>query len=143
MRHCLVVAHQTLDSPRLGEVMLEETSREPCTFHLVVPVTSKGEGLTYTDAQVRASAQERLNQALSSFRMEGFAVDGEVGGPSPVDSVADAILRDGPDHYDLVIVSTLPHAISRWLRIDVPTRIQRATGLPVRHVEAPVRAESG
>src|SRR5262245_26685194 len=115
MRRCLVVAHQTLDSPRLGEVMLEETSREPCTFHLVVPVRNKGEGLTYTDAEVRAAAQERLNQALSGFRMEGFAVDGEVGSPSPVDSVTDVILRDGADRYDLVIVSTLPHAISRWL----------------------------
>ena len=140
MRHCLVVAHQTLDSPRLADVMLEEASRGPCTFHVVVPVRNRGDGLTYTEAEVRATAQERLNQALSGFRMEGFAVDGEVGAPSPVDAVTDAILRAGPDHFEMVIVSTLPHTLSRWLRIDVPTRILRATGLPVVHVEAPLRA---
>lgn len=139
MRHCLVVAHQTLDSPRLADAMLDELSREPCTFHLLVPVLNHGDGWTWTEAEVRATAQEHLNQALSGFRLDGFAIDGEVGGPSPVDSVDDVVRRDGPDRYDLILVSTLPHAISRWLKIDAPNRIARRTGLPVRHVEAPDR----
>ena len=139
MRHCLVVAHQTLDSPRLADAMLEELTREPCTFHLLVPVLSHGDGWTWTEAEVRATAQEHLNQALSGFRLDGFAIDGEIGGPSPVDAVNDLLLREGADAYDVVLVSTLPHAVSRWLRIDVPSRIARNTGIPVRHVEAPAR----
>lgn len=140
MRHCLVVAHQTLDSPLLAEAMLEEVSREACTFHLVVPLLNRGEGMTWTDAEVRASARERLDHALSRFTAQGFAVIGEIGASSsPVDSVNDVILRHGQDFYDLVIVSTLPHTISRWLRIDVTTRIERSTGIPVRHVEEPAR----
>jgi hypothetical protein len=139
MRRCLVIAHQTLDSPRLEDAMLEEASREPCTFHLIVPVIPKAEGMTWTEAQVRAIAQEHLNQALSGFRLAGFAIDGEVVGTSPVDAVTTLLLRDGPA-YDLVLVSTLPHTLSRWLKIDVPNRIARNTGLSVRHVEAPDRA---
>jgi hypothetical protein len=119
--------------------MLEELSREPCTFHLVVPIMNHGDGLTWTEFQVRALAQERLNQALSSFRAGGYAIDGEIGEPSPVESVAAVVQRDGPDAYDLILVSTLPHAMSRWLKIDAPTRIARRTGIPVRHVEAPDR----
>jgi hypothetical protein len=138
MRRCLVVAHQTLDSPRLEDAMLEEVSRGECSFHLVVPVLNHADGLTWTEAQVRATAQERLNQALGWFRVSGYKIDGEVGGPSPVDSVSDVLQRDA-DAYDLILVSTLPHAISRWLKIDVPKRIARNTGVPVRHVEAPDR----
>jgi hypothetical protein len=139
MRRCLVVANQTLDSPRLEDAMLDEVRSEPCGFHLLVPMRPGAEGMTWTEAQVRATAQERLNQALSGFRLGGFAVDGEVGGTSPVDAVADVLLRDGHDAYALVLVSTLPHTISRWLKVDVPNRIARSTGLPVRHVEAPDR----
>jgi hypothetical protein len=97
--------------------------------------------MTWTEAKVRATAQEHLNQALSGFRLGGFTIDGEVGGTSPVDAVSDVLLRDGHDTYDMVLVSTLPHTISRWLKVDVPTRIARSTGLTVRHVEAPARAE--
>ena len=139
MRRCLVVAHQTLDSPRLEDAMFEEVSRDGCAFHLVVPVLHRSEGLTWTEAQVQATATERLNQALSGFRMSGFAIDGEVGTASPVDSIRLVVDRDGADTYALVIVSTLPHTISRWLRIDVPARIERSVGLPVHHVEAPTR----
>ncbi|HEY6533313.1 MAG TPA: hypothetical protein VIY72_13470, partial [Acidimicrobiales bacterium] len=138
MRHCLVVAHQTLDSPRLAEAMLEEASRGPCSFHLVVPLLNKGDGLTWTEAEIRTTARDHLDQALGRFTAQGFAIVGEIGSStSPVDSVTDVLLRHGPDFYDLVIVSTLPHAVSRWLHIDAPSRIERATGLPVRHVEAP------
>jgi len=141
MRHCLVVAHQTLDSPLLAEAMLEEVSKGACTFHVVVPLLNRGEsGLTWTEAEVRAIATDRLDQALGRFTSQGFAVIGEIGASSsPVDSAADVIRRHGQDFYDLVIVSTLPHAISRWLRTAVPTRLERATGIPVRHVEAPER----
>jgi hypothetical protein len=139
MRHCLVVAHQTLDSPRLEDAMLEELGREPCTFYLVVPILNPGDGLTWTELQIRALAQERLNQALSNFRASGYAIDGEIGGPSPVESVDEVVQRDGPDAYDLILVSTLPHAVSRWLKIDAPSRIARRTGIRVRHVEAPDR----
>jgi hypothetical protein len=38
--------------------------------------------------------------------------------------------------FDEIVVSTLPGGISRWLKLDFPSRVARATELPVRHVIA-------
>ena len=70
MRHCLVVAHQTLDSPLLEDAMADEFARDPCAFHLVVPLFRPDDAIATTDLQIRAAAQERLNQAVSGFRAE-------------------------------------------------------------------------
>ena len=139
MRRCLVVAHQTLDSPMLEDAMADEVLREPAAFHLVVPLFRPDDSVATTDLQIRAAAQERLNQAVSGFRAVGFLADGELGDPNPVEAVRAVVERDGADTYSMVLVSTLPRVASRWLRIDVPSRIARATGLPMSHVEAPAR----
>ena len=64
----------------------------------------------------------------------GLTVTGEVGSDSPVESVVDVLVRDGSDAFDEIIVSTLPWTVSKWLKIDAPSRIQRYTKLPVHHV---------
>lgn len=33
-----------------------------------------------------------------------------------------------------IIVSTLPQTTFKWLKLDVPSRIQRKTTLPVEHL---------
>jgi hypothetical protein len=38
--------------------------------------------------------------------------------------------------FDEVIVSTLPHAVSRWLKTDLPHRIERRFHLPVHVITA-------
>ena len=39
------------------------------------------------------------------------------------------------EHFDEVIVSTLPERVSHWLKRDLPTRIERL-GIPVTVVRA-------
>ncbi|MFM2076535.1 MAG: hypothetical protein RJA49_425, partial [Actinomycetota bacterium] len=68
------------------------------------------------------------------LRAEGLTVDGEVGSDSPVGSVDDVLRRDGVGTFAGIIVSTLPRTVSKWLKLDVPSRIQRQTTVPVQHV---------
>lgn len=131
MRRYIVVAHQTLGSPELLDAMRDLLSQGPCSFHLVVPLLHGGGGWTWTEGKARAQAAEHLEEARLRFVVEGLAVTGEVGDGHPVDAVADVILREGVGAFDGVIVSTLPHAVSRWLKLDAPNRIHRNTGLPV------------
>jgi hypothetical protein len=35
--------------------------------------------------------------------------------------------------FDEIVLSTLPSRLSRWMRIDLPSKV-RALGLPVLHV---------
>ena len=134
MRRFLVVAHKTLASPELLEVMKAKAAEEESSFHLVVPLHHGGPGLTWTEGRERGMAQRELDEARQRMAALALTVDGEVGGESPVDSVDDILRRDGHDAYSGIIVSTLPRTISKWLKLDVPTRIQRSTTLPVEHL---------
>jgi hypothetical protein len=129
MTRYLVVANQTLGAEHLLERVRECARQGPCRFHLVVPATHpKG---AWTEGKVRAEAQVRLDEALVRFRELGVSVDGEIGDPSPVLAVKDAMLSHT---FDAIIVSTLAPGVSRWLKQDLPHRLERNTGLPVIHV---------
>jgi hypothetical protein len=132
MRRYLVVAHQTLGSPELLEAMRDLLSESACTFHLVVPQYHGG-GLTWDEGEVALLAEQRLEEARLRFTAEGLAVTGEVGDSNPIEAVMDVIRREG-EGFDGVVVSTLPHNVSKWLRVDAPHRIERRTGLTVVHV---------
>ena len=134
MRRYLVVANQTLSSSELLEEMTSRSADEETTFHLVVPVYHGEPGMTWTEGRDRGVALGRLDEALVRFTAAGLTATGEVGSDSPVDSVDDVLLRDGAGAFDEIIVSTLPRTVSKWLKIDAPSRIQRKTRLPVHHV---------
>jgi len=76
-----------------------------------------------------------MQHALQRFRDAGLeVVDGVVGDPDPVGAVQDLLNAGG--RFDEVVVSTLHRHLSRWLKLDLPSRVERSTGLPVTHVEA-------
>ena len=134
MRRYLVVAHQTLSSPELLEEMTSRAGEGDTTFHLLVPIHHGEPGLTWTEGHDRGVAGRRLDEALTQLTAAGLTVTGEVGSDSPVESVVDVLVRDRADAFDDIIVSTLPRTVSKWLKIDAPSRIQRYTTLPVHHV---------
>jgi nucleoside-diphosphate-sugar epimerase len=71
---------------------------------------------------------------IERLRAEGLEVDdGKVGDPDPVAAVEDAV---NFKEFDEIIVSTLPKHLSKWLRLDLPHRVEHATGKPVTHVTA-------
>ena len=133
MRRYLVVANQTLAGKHLLDRVRECLSEGGCSFHVVVPATSPSDHAVWTEGEAMALAQERLDAALKAFRELGAEAQGEVGDPSPMDAIGDA-LRDR--QFDGIILSTFPPGISRWLGQDLPHRVEKAFDLPVTHVIA-------
>ncbi len=134
MRRYLVVAHQTLTSPELLEAMQTKAAEEDTAFHLVVPATHGGAAATWTEGEARADAQRHLDEAATQLAAQGLTVTGEVGCDSPVDAADDVLQRDGADAFAGIIMSTLPHTVSKWLKLDAPSRLERRTELPVEHL---------
>ena len=131
MHRYLVVAHRTLSGPQLAERLTELASHGPTAFHLVVPAEPPGDH-AWTEAEARRTAQARLDRALERFATVGAEFTSEVGDPNPLLAVDDVLLRD-PD-FDAIVVSTLPPGPSRWLKRDLPHRLEERTGLRVIHV---------
>ena len=85
------------------------------------------------------AAEHDLEGALEKLRAGGLDIDGEIGDPDPVAAVQDAA---NARQYDEVIVSTLHKHVSKWLKLDLPSKAAHATGLPVMHVEARARTHA-
>jgi hypothetical protein len=125
----LVVAHKTAATKPLLDAVRERARRSPCVFTLLVPNSAHGlHKVVDPEDQGAAEAKAVIEHALPLLEeAAGTHVEGVVGAPDPVVAVHDAINIRG---FDEVIVSTLPTTLSRWLKLDLPSKISGA-GLPV------------
>ena len=128
----LLVANRTATDAALLDAVHDRAQRGPVTFHLVVPATPQGlHRLVDPEVAGRQAADERLTRALTLLSdAAGEQVTGHVGDANPLSAVADALNLRG---FDEIIVSTLPWRLSRWLRVDLPSKL-RGLGVPVSHV---------
>jgi hypothetical protein len=131
MARILVVANRTAESPELLET-LREKGADGNKYVLVVPASGHGIQKAADPDAAKADATEHMLKAVEKLRSEGFDVEGQCGDGDPIAAVQDAV---NFGTFDEVIVSTLPSRASKWLKMDLPTRVERTTGLPVTHVE--------
>ena len=143
MGRYLVVANQTLGGHELLERLRSAAQEGSCEIHVLVPASADPTQAFHDGDVDRRLARERLDEALERFGELDATVTGEVGDHRPADAVGD-VLRRG-ERFDRVIVSTLPAGVSRWLRLDAVSRIERAVDGPVEHVvlDAKAAAERG
>jgi hypothetical protein len=121
----LVVAHKTAATPGLIEAVRARAQRSPCAFTLLVP-------RPYWDPETDEAALT-LELALPLLEeAAGGHVEGIVGDNDPFVAVQHVLEQHG---FDEVIISTLPARVSRWLRRDLPHRVQ-SLGLEVTVVTA-------
>jgi hypothetical protein len=130
MARILVVANKTAESPELLEALKGKGTEHQ--YVLVVPASGGVLEKAADPDAARDHTQPHLDAALETFRAEGFNVDGSVGDSDPVAAVQDAC---NFGQFDEIVISTLPLRASKWLKLDLPSKAQRATGLPVTHVE--------
>lgn len=139
MKRYLVVANQTLGGDHLLELLRDRVAQDSCEIHTLVPATVDQTHWTSDEETDRELAQRRLSLALERFGQLDAEVTGEVGDHLVVDGILDVLRRE---HFDEVILSTLPTGVSRWLRLDLVSRVERAVDVPVTHVVGE-RAEVG
>jgi hypothetical protein len=136
----LIVANRTAATPALIEAVRHRAAAGPCTFTLLVPQSSKGlHRLTSAEDSHTEDANESdavLELALPLLEdAAGEEVEGMTGDADPLTAIQDAVNLRG---FDEIILSTLPARVSRWLKLDLPSKVQ-GLGLPVTHVEAHAR----
>jgi hypothetical protein len=129
----LVVANRTAESEELLAALTERAAEGPAAFTLVVPSTPHGVAWAADMHSGGEEAEAHRERAAERLRAAGLEVEVKVGDPDPLAAVEDAV---NFGQFDEVIVSTLPRHLSKWLKLDLPHRVERVTGLPVRHVEA-------
>jgi hypothetical protein len=131
-KRVLVVAHKTAATEPLLQAVRERAARGPSAFTLLVPNAAHGlHKVVDPEDQGAGEARSVLDRALPLLeRAAGTPVEGIVGDPDPVAAVHDAINLHG---FDEVIVSTLPTRLSRWLKLDLPSKVS-GMGLPVTTV---------
>jgi hypothetical protein len=135
----LIVANRTAATPGLIDAVRRRAAGGPCTFTLLVP--HAGHGLhrltgadaTQTDIEESEAVLELALPLLEDAANRG--VEGITAYADPLTAIEDAINLRG---YDEIILSTLPARVSRWLKLDLPSKV-KGLGLPVTHVEALAR----
>jgi hypothetical protein len=123
----LVVAHRTAATPSLAEAVRSRAASGPAQFTLLVPRTAHGlHRLTDPEEADEAEAQAVLDEALPVLSAAaGASVAGLIGDPTPLTAIEDAV---NAQPFDEIIISTLPKRVSRWLRLDLPSK---ATGFGI------------
>ncbi len=133
----LVVAHRTAGTPPLLEAVRERAARGSATFTLLVPRSPHARHHV-ADPEDTVTEEAELVLALALPLLEeaaGSPVEGIIGDSEPLEAIQDAVSVHG---FDEIIVSILPARVSRWLRMDLPSKL---SGLG--HVVTTVTASAG
>ena len=137
----LVVANKTAATPALLEVVRERAAKGPCEFTLLVPNTTHGlHKVVDPEDQSQSEAEAVIELALPLLEeAAGKPVDAMIGVPEPLAAIQDAVNLHG---FDELIISTLPTRVSKWLKLDLPSKAA-GLGMPVTTVTARSREGAG
>jgi hypothetical protein len=117
-RRVLIVANRTAATPTLLDEVRRLARERTSTFSLLIPDSPKSEHTDWT-----------LELALPLLeRAAGGPVAGLTGTEDPFEAVSAAVADERPD---LIVISTLPKRVSKWLRRDLPHKVE-SLGVPVK-----------
>jgi hypothetical protein len=125
MARYLLVAHQTAERSELLEAAKELAAADnDAEFTLLVPATPVGDLLTWEEGETKEVARQRSESAAMALKKNGIDLVGaRVGDADPVLAVGDEYLAER--RYDAIVISTLPPGLSRWIKMDVVSRLRR------------------
>lgn len=134
----LVVANRTAATPALLDAVRERAARGPARFTLLVPASAHGLHRTIDPENQGHDEAEAVVELATPLLEEaaGGPVESIVGSHEPLAAVEDAV---NGGHFDEIVLSTLPTRVSRWLHLDLPSKVA-GLGLPVTTISARSRA---
>lgn len=118
----LVVACRTAADDALMDAVSHRAALSRCNFTLLVPRPCQGlHRVVDPEDHGWREAQAVLDVACPLLaEAAGYPVAGLIGSHDPVAAVEDALNVHG---FDEAIVSTLPAHLSRWLHLDLPSKV--------------------
>ncbi|HEY7076327.1 MAG TPA: hypothetical protein VH418_13195 [Solirubrobacteraceae bacterium] len=130
----LVVANRTAATPALIAAVRERAQRSPAVFTLLIPNPAHGlHKVVDPEDQEQSEAEGTMELAIPLLEQAaGGPVEGIIGVSEPLAAIQDAVNLHG---FDELIISTLPTRVSRWLKLDLPSKAA-GLGLPVTTVTA-------
>jgi hypothetical protein len=121
----------TAATPSLLEAVRKRARESPSAFTLLVPQLVPH--LVAEEPYGYAEACKTLELAIPLLEeAAGGPVEGRVGPPGALLAIERTLAHE---HFDEVIISTLPERVSQWLKRDLPTKVERL-GVPVTVVRA-------
>jgi len=132
-KRVLVVAHKTAATQTLLDAVHARAAQGPAKFTLLVPRAAHGlHKVVDPEDQSDEEAQGVIDHALPLLRdASGSEVEAMIGTDhDPHLAIEDAVNLHG---FDEIIISTLPKRLSKWLKLDLPSKISNL-GLPVHTV---------
>jgi GABA permease len=151
VRRYLVVANESVGSETLEQAIAARLALGPAEFHVLVPATLRGwpvmagiaepsAGIAMINAVDEATRQEAYQQAGERMRDQmnrlaaaGARATGEIGSPDPIAAIAAVLERSS---FDEILVAAPAAALSKWLKLDLPSRIERRFHVKVAQLPA-------
>jgi hypothetical protein len=135
MARYLLVAHQTITDPLVLRRAKELLAGDPAAaFTILVPEAHVEHPLVCDEVATREAARVRAREAATMLRRAGIQVlRVETGDTNPLRAIQDELLFH-PNEHDAIVLSTFAPGVSRWLRMDLATRLSGQHLLPVFHV---------
>jgi hypothetical protein len=130
----LVVANKTAATPALLDAVRARAAEGPARFTLLVPKNPHGLHKV-VDPEDSGEGEAETTLALAIPLIEeaaGTKVEGRVGDAEPLAAIEDAV---NTGEYTEIILSTLPATVSKWLKLDLPSKVS-GLGLPLTTITA-------
>ncbi|HYW23503.1 MAG TPA: hypothetical protein VE953_05025 [Terriglobales bacterium] len=126
MARYLLVAHQTAQSAELRAAAAGLAQQDPAAeFVLIVPATPVVNLLVWERGETHDVALRHADAARERLEADGLrVVDARPADQDPVAAIEDELHAGG--RFAAIVVSTLPAGRSRWLRMDVISRVRRS-----------------
>lgn len=126
MASYLLVANETAESQEMLRAVAEINDSDPVAdFVILIPATPLNllQQFEGTAKSARGLAAQRAQSTRRHLERLGLRVKStRIGNWDPYMAIEEELVND---KYEAIILSTLPPGVSRWLRMDLPSRVAR------------------